>query len=53
MQATLVRYVWLYNEQLPQKALDHTTPLEAQRRWRESHPHLFNKAVSNHPGPDY
>jgi transposase InsO family protein len=52
LATTLHRYVWLYNEHLPQKALEHLTPLQAMKRWRSSHPHLFSKKVRNHPGPD-
>jgi hypothetical protein len=44
--------MWLYNQHLPQKALNHQTPLTALKRWQESHPHLFKKKVVNHPGPD-
>ena len=52
LHKTLHRYVWLYNEQLPQKALGHIAPIEALKRWRTSHAHLFNKSVRNRPGPD-
>ena len=52
LQATLYRYAWLYNEHLPQKGLDHRTPLQALKRWQQSHPDLFIKPVRNHPGPD-
>jgi hypothetical protein len=52
LSKTLHRYVWLYNQHLPQKALNHQTPLIALKRWQESHPHLFKKKVINHPGPD-
>lgn len=52
LSKTLHRYVWLYNQHLPQKALNHETPLMALKRWQESHPHLFKKRVANHPGPD-
>jgi transposase InsO family protein len=52
LSKTLHRYVWLYNQHLPQKALNHQTPLTALKRWHESHPHLFKKKVVNHPGPD-
>lgn len=48
----LHRYVWLYNQHLPQKALNHETPVQALKRWRNSHPQLFSKEVRNHPGPD-
>lgn len=52
METTLHRYVWLYNQHLPQKALGHETPVQALKRWRGSHPQLFTKSVRNHPGPD-
>ena len=52
LEQTLHRYVWLYNQHLPQKALNHETPLQALKRWQGSHPHLFSKQVRNHPGPD-
>jgi transposase InsO family protein len=52
MQKTLHRYVWLYNEHLPQKALNHEAPVQALKRWQKSHPDLFSKAVRNHAGPD-
>jgi transposase InsO family protein len=52
LQATLERYVWLYNQHLPQKALEHISPIEAMKRWQTSHPHLFHNKVINQPGPD-
>ena len=52
LQSTLHRFVWLYNHQLPQKALNHEPPVQALKRWQNSHPHLFSKSVRNRPGPD-
>jgi hypothetical protein len=52
LSKTLHRYVWLYNQHLPQKALNYETPLMALKRWQESHSHLFKKKVINHPGPE-
>src|SRR5574337_2130 len=52
LEKTLRRFVWLYNQHLPQKALNHETPVQALKRWRSSHPQLFSKAVRNHAGPD-
>ena len=52
LQTTLTRYVWLYNEHLPQKALDHQTPVQALKQWQQTHPHLFVRQVRNRPGPD-
>lgn len=52
LATTLHRYVWLYNQQLPQKALNHEAPIQAMKRWQASHPELFSRQVRNHPGPD-
>jgi transposase InsO family protein len=52
LEKTLLRYVWLYNQHLPQKALNHETPVQALKRWQTSHPHLFLKTVRNQAGPD-
>jgi transposase InsO family protein len=46
------RFVWLYNERLPQRALDLNTPIQALKKWQATHPDLFAKRVVNHPGPD-
>jgi hypothetical protein len=48
----LHRFVWLYNEHLPQRALDLSTPIRALKKWQSAHPDLFSKRVVNHPGPD-
>jgi transposase InsO family protein len=50
LEQTLVRYVWLYNQHLPQKALNHETPIQAMKRWASSHPQLFLKPVRDRPG---
>lgn len=52
LEATLKRYVWLYNQHLPQKALDHEAPIQARKKWATTHPQLFRRRVINHPGPD-
>ncbi len=52
LEHTLVRYVWLYNQHLPQKALNDETPIQAMKRWASSHPQLFLRQVRNHPGPE-
>lgn len=33
LETTLPRYVWLYNHHLPQRALRHSTPMEAMKKW--------------------
>lgn len=49
---TLRRYVYLYNQQIPQQALGHHPPIHALKQWQDTHPHLFNKRVRNRPGHD-
>jgi len=49
---TIDRYVWLYNQHLPQLALQHQTPQQALKRWQRDKPELFNKRVINRPGLD-
>ena len=43
LEATLHRYVWLYNQQLPQSALGSKTPLQAMKDWHKLKPELFKK----------
>jgi hypothetical protein len=52
LQQTLMRYVVLYNTQLPQSALGSRTPMQAVKDWHRSHPHLFVKSPRNLPGRD-
>jgi hypothetical protein len=49
---TLMRYVHLYNTQLPQSALRSRTPMQAMKDWHESHSHLFVKSPRNQAGRD-
>jgi transposase InsO family protein len=42
-ETTLHRYVWLYNQQLPQSALGSKTPLQAIKDWHKTNPELFKK----------
>jgi transposase InsO family protein len=52
LQTTIERYVKLYNDHLPQKALGHKTPLQAMRTWREQKPELFVRKTKNQAGLD-
>jgi len=52
LEQTLMRYVHLYNTQLPQSALRSRTPVQAMKDWHESHQHLFVKSPRIHPGRD-
>ena len=47
-----MRYVALYNHQLPQSALKGKTPMQAMKDWYASHPQLFHRLPNNCPGCD-
>ncbi len=49
---TLKRYVQVYNQHLPQKALGHIPPLQAMKSWYQKQPNLFKKRVYNLAGLD-
>ncbi|MFT6272164.1 MAG: hypothetical protein ACJA0F_001002 [Dinoroseobacter sp.] len=52
LEATLHRYVWLYNQQLPQSVLGSKTPLQAMKDWHKLKPELFKKQPYYRPGCD-
>ena len=52
LQATLHRYVWLYNQQLPQSALGNKSPLQAVKDWYKIRPELLKKQPYYRPGCD-
>ena len=52
LETTLKRYCYLYNHHIPQRALNHRTPIQAMKGWQASHPDLFSRRVRNHPGSD-
>lgn len=52
LQTTLTRYVTLYNEHLPQRALGHKTPAQALQAWRKDRPELFVRKPKNQAGLD-
>lgn len=52
LEATLTQYVKTYNSRIPQRALDHRSPLQAIQAWRNSHPNLFTRRMNDHPGLD-
>ncbi len=52
MAQTLLRYVALYNHQLPQSALKSKIPIQAMKSWYDSHPHLFVKRPYDRTGCD-
>ena len=52
LETTLLRYVALYNQQLPQSALGSKTPLQAMKDWHKLKPDLFKKQPYHLPGCD-
>ena len=52
LETTLHRYVWLYNQQLPQSALGSKSPLQAMKDWHKLNPQLFRKQPYFLPGCD-
>ncbi|MFE8033631.1 hypothetical protein AB6N21_001499, partial [Thiohalocapsa marina] len=46
------RYVKLYNQHIPQRALKHSTPVECLKQWRRERPELFRKRLYNQTGLD-
>jgi transposase InsO family protein len=45
LETTLLRYTDLYNHHIPQRALNHRTPIEVLKQWQSTHPDLFRKTV--------
>jgi transposase InsO family protein len=52
LRDTLTRYVKVYNHHIPQRALDHSAPIAALKRWYQQHPELFQKRPYNQTGLD-
>ena len=52
LEQTLLRYVALYNHQLPQPALKSHTPIQAMKLWHQSNPELFHRTPYDRPGCD-
>jgi transposase InsO family protein len=52
LEQTILRYVRLYNGQLPQSVLKGRTPIGALKDWHRDKPELFNKRPYNRVGSD-
>ncbi|PRY85044.1 transposase InsO family protein [Donghicola tyrosinivorans] len=52
LEQTILRYVHLYNSQLPQTVLKGRSPIATLKDWQSQRPNLFRKRVYNHPGCD-
>ncbi|MBV7297708.1 IS481 family transposase [Enterovibrio paralichthyis] len=52
LEATLMRYQYVYNHHIPQKALGHTAPIERLKKYYQASPELFRVKPINHRGSD-
>ena len=52
LEMTLERYVNTYNQQIPQRALNHLSPIQALKEWQKKKPELFKKRIYNQAGLD-
>lgn len=52
LEQTILRYVRLYNGQLPQSVLKGQTPIDALKDWYNQKPELFRNRPYNHAGCD-
>ena len=49
---TMNKYAKIYNHHIPQKSLNHTSPIDAMKKWQQNHPDLFKKKVYKQAEPD-
>ena len=52
LESTLRNYLKIYNHNIPQRALDNETPIQAMKKWQAKKPELFVKRVYNQAGLD-
>ena len=52
LESTLMNYASTYNNHIPQKALNHLSPVQALKQWQSDKPELFVKRVYKQTGPD-
>lgn len=52
LESTLRNYLKIYNHSIPQRALNHMTPIQALKEWQRKKPELFVKRVYNQAGLD-
>jgi len=45
LKSTLKNCVAIYNRRIPQRALEHRSPIEAMKKWQRDRPELFVKRV--------
>ena len=52
LETTLEHYLKIYNHHIPQRALNHQTPIQALKKWQTEKPELFVKRVYKQAGLD-
>jgi hypothetical protein len=52
LETTLQHYLSTYNHHIPQRSLNHQTPIQALQKWQHEKPDLFVKRVYKQPGLD-
>jgi transposase-like protein len=52
LETTLTHYLATYNHRIPQRALNHLSPVQALKKWQAERPELFVKRVYNQMGLD-
>ncbi len=52
LEATMMSYLNTYNHHIPQRALNHMTPMESLQAWQKQCPDLFVMEVYNRAGLD-
>ena len=52
LDATLTQYLTTYNHHIPQRALNHQSPIQALKRWKIDKPDFFIKRDDERAGID-
>ena len=52
LETTIELYTATYNHRIPQRALNHLSPVQALQKWQTERPELFVKRVYNQTGLD-
>ena len=52
LESTLLHYASTYNNNIPQRALRHRSPIQALKTWQANRPDLFVKGVYENAGRD-
>ena len=52
LESTMKNYLKVYNHHIPQRNIDHLTPIQKLKEWRLKRPDLFKKRVYDLSGLD-